>query len=189
MLTIKNSLFLGIELFSLFLKNFLTNGLMFRDTVGIELSSTTHRTLNKCRRIIFDNVLFGLTVGLFDRFLLNLAFLWNIDVKGWNWLVVWLLFSEWWSSLCLGANILVILVSMLLIVLLFIGFRMLGFGFILISAGIKSADGLTIWIGIRGIIILIAIVVSPIHVSLLLLLVMIIVCSVSIVVIEWVFGY
>lgn len=80
MLTIENSLVLGIELFSFLLEDFVTNGLMFRYTVGIKLSSTSNTTLDKSRGVIFDDILFGLAVGLSDGFFLMLVSWWIIVV-------------------------------------------------------------------------------------------------------------
>lgn len=120
MLTIKNSLLLSIELFSFLLEDLITNGLMLRDTVRIELSTTSNRALNKSWWVILNDILFGLKICLFDRFVLCLI-RWVIIVA-WCLLMVELLLSQWWTSLCLWPCILLSFIDnrLLLIILLII---------------------------------------------------------------------
>lgn len=62
MLSINNSLLLSIELFSLFLEDFIAYGFVFWYAVRIEFTTTTHWALNKRWWIILNNFWFFLTV-------------------------------------------------------------------------------------------------------------------------------
>jgi hypothetical protein len=92
MIFIENSLLLSVELFSFFLEDLEADGLMFGNTVRVELPSTSHRTLNKSRWIILDNLnIFG-PIYFFETFFLKIILNRSVVVRG---LLINLLLSEW----------------------------------------------------------------------------------------------
>jgi hypothetical protein len=92
MIFIKNSLLLSVELFSLFLEDLEADGLMFRNTVRVEFPSTSHRTLNKSRWIILDNLNIIGPIYLFETFFLKIILNRSVVVRS---LLINLLLSEW----------------------------------------------------------------------------------------------
>jgi hypothetical protein len=70
-LIVDDPLIKGIELFSLFLEDFITYGLMLADTIGIELSSASNTALSERRWIVLHNVSFVRLIYFLNRFILK----------------------------------------------------------------------------------------------------------------------
>ena len=127
MIFIEHSLLLSVELFSFFLEDLEADGLMFGNTVGVELPSAANRTLNKSRWIILDNLnIFG-PIYLFETFFLKIILnrsVRSVVVRG---LMIDLLLSEWRSGLSVivasGFLIVFRIEGRLLVVIVFIVIR------------------------------------------------------------------